>query len=223
MSVSYSDAWTGVDSPACPNYVPTKYELMVLGDYWLRSRWFVEMLTFCGEPIDRRDGAGHRLANERLDLIGEELDAETIASIRAEVEATYRSQLGERGWWIGMHGTPEQKERYQKEIQYEWQESVGPPKPRDVAVAVAKAFPDISVATLADALRAAADHIETHGVINHLCQHDWQVDRQRTRLERGTGEIIVLYERCTKCHCETDREIGPGEPGYDDAKQLADG
>ena len=41
MSVSYFDAWEGLDSPACPNYVPTKHELMVLSEYWLHARWFV--------------------------------------------------------------------------------------------------------------------------------------------------------------------------------------
>ena len=76
---------------------------------------------------------------------------------------------------------------------------------------------------MADILRAAAEHVETHGVTNPLCDHDWQVDRQRTRLERTQGEVIVLYDRCTKCRGERDREIYPGDPGYDEAKRLADG
>ena len=56
MSVRYPDCWGGLESPDCPNYVPIKHELIVLGQYWLNERWLNEMNVFYGEPSTGASG-----------------------------------------------------------------------------------------------------------------------------------------------------------------------
>jgi hypothetical protein len=218
----FPDGLGGLNSPDCPNYVPSTHELTILGHYWLSERWFYDMRASCGEPVDRHDRAVYELAVERLDQIGGELAPEVIKNIRTQVEDDFHTRLGERAWRIFTSGSAEEQERYRAELRRDV-ENAGPPKPAEVAELAVKAWPGLAHAGLADVLRAAAKYVETHGITNPLCGHDWQIDRQRTRLEKTTGDVIVLFDHCAKCHGERCREIHPGDPGYDEAKQLADG
>jgi hypothetical protein len=117
--VNYPEGCEGLGSPECSKYVPTKHELRVLGAYWLNVRYFIELLSVSGEPVDGRDGATHHLALERLDLMADDLGPDLIRDTRDRVEPYYRKILGERGWEICMTGSPEEKERFYAEFRRE--------------------------------------------------------------------------------------------------------
>jgi hypothetical protein len=88
-----------LDSPPCPAYVPTRYELMVLAVHWFMEVRYMELLDFCEAPlVFPEDYAVLTPAYERLDSLGEVLDEKTRQRVLAAVERECRERLGDR--WL---------------------------------------------------------------------------------------------------------------------------
>jgi len=95
VPAGYFPQYEAIDSPPCPAYVPTRYELMVLAVHWFTEARYMELLQFCEARLVPEDYAILDPARERLDLLGEVLGEESRSPVLAAVEKECRDRLGD--------------------------------------------------------------------------------------------------------------------------------
>ena len=191
--------------------------------YWLTERLWVELFPFCGQSVDHWQVAARNLAFERLDEIAKVLDKRGIMDVRAAVENDFRRRMGDRIWEVYKNGPVEEYYRLCTDVEYDSETSAPSYAVDYLAELAVRVLPDMGAGELADAIRAAAELVELGGVRAAPCDHDWKVDRERTVLERTVGEVVVVYQTCSRCGGIRERAVHPEDHGYEEAMRLADG
>jgi hypothetical protein len=220
FTVGFVDEVNGPGSCNCPDYVPTKYEVLQLAASWWDQALDTRAFMLVTGQVGSSDWRIAEYAERRVDRIASILGDETVNKAVAGVERKWQRRLGDRAWEALQSGTEEDRIR----IAEENMEAIEAGEPGTPAYALehlkktaVKSFPDMPDGQLAQALRLAAAAVEEGDIEVERCDHHWEFDSSEGPWWRGPRESICAFERCGKCGAMRDRNVYPGDPDFDEA------
>lgn len=202
-TIGYDDDIHGDGGTAVADYEPTKHELSIVARHWIRELLEIDIFWFLSTTgsweIRTRSYEIGRLARI-ADAIGED----AVNEIVRQEEDIARRRLGDRYWQIFKHGTPEEWDQVAHEVADELQMDKSEHVPgyivSDLQKLTVARFPEVSGASLAKAMRMAADQVEKREVESPSCDHSWE--------QQGEQFCITSWmERCPKCDVLRQREV----------------
>ena len=202
FAIRYDEDVHGAGGTAVAYYEPTKDELSILARHWIRELLEIDMFLFLYRTAGSREFWERRYASGHLGRIADAIGEDAVNEVVRQEEDIARRRLGDRYWHIFKHGT--QEERYQVADEVVEQMDTGVPIPRSTVsdlqrLAVAR-FPEFPGASLAKAMRMAADQVEKGEVESPSCDHSWE--------EHGEKYCSTSWmERCPKCDALRQREV----------------
>ena len=192
------DEVNGPEASPCPEYVPTRHEVLQLARYW-SARWMdIEMSYFFTSAVGSSDWRVHAYAGRRLDRMAEAIGLEAVDKVFGEIREKCREDMDVRHWQIYQSGTDEERTKLVEEMCADTDEEMSQDAetvaPADAAPfyvvdclgkQAVSALPELPVAEVAAALRLAAESVEAGHFEAPACDHDWQRDLERLPVRDG--------------------------------------
>lgn len=117
FTVGYVEEVNGPDSVEMPEFVPTRYELLQLGKYWVTLALDLQFDFFLYAQTGSSEWRREVFAKRRVGRIAKILGREQVDKLIDQVYEEYGKKQDARAWAIFMTGTPEEQEAFQDEIQ----------------------------------------------------------------------------------------------------------
>jgi hypothetical protein len=105
----------GEGSTPCPDYVPTRYEVLELARHWYFELLDLETYFCYYATVGSDDWRIMAYAKRRLDRMAAALGMDAVEAVYKEVEAEFRKRMGDRDWDVCKQGSPEERTRLQDE------------------------------------------------------------------------------------------------------------
>ena len=102
----------------CPEYVPTRHELLELARYWYEKRLSTYADCFYYEITDSYESRMLSYAERRLGRIAAAIGRAAMDAIVVEVEVEYQQRMG-GDWEVVADGSPEQRETVRERVENE--------------------------------------------------------------------------------------------------------
>lgn len=205
FTIGYLEDIHGAGGTAVADFKPTKHELSIVARHWIRELLEINLSWFLYTTTGSWEIRMGSYASKRLDRIADAIGEDAVNGIVRQEEDIARRRLGDRYWHIFKHGTPEEWDQVAHEVADEVREQMN--KSEHVPgytvsdlqwLAVAR-FPEIPGASLAKAMRMAADQVEKGEVESPSCDHSWE--------QQGEQYCSTSWmERCPKCDALRQRE-----------------
>ena len=202
FTIGYDEDIHGAGGTAVADYEPTKHELSIVARHWIRELLEIDIFWFLYQTTGSRKIRMRSYASRRLDRIADAIGEDAVNKIVCQEEDIARRRLGDRYWHIFKHGTPEEWDQVAHEVAEQMNTSVPVPgyTVSDLQRLAVARFPEIPGASLAKAMRMAADQVEKGEVESPSCDHSWE--------ELGEQYCSTSWmERCPKCDALRQREV----------------
>lgn len=206
FTIGYDEDIHGAGGTAVAVYEPTKHELSIVARHWIRELLEIDIFWFLYSTTGSWEVRTRSYSIRRLERIADVIGEDALNEIVRQEGEIARRRLGARYWHIFEHGTPEEWDQVWQEVADEVSEQMD--KTEHVPgycvselrrLAVAR-FPEIPGASLAKAMRMAADQFEKGEVESPSCDHLWE--------EQGKKYCSTSWmERCPKCDALRQREV----------------
>lgn len=202
FAIGYDEDIHGAGGTAVADFEPTKHELSIVARHWIRELLEINIFWFLYSTTGSREIRIGPYASRRLDRIADAIGDDAVNEIDRQEKDIARRRLGDRYWHIFEHGTPDEWDQVAQEVADQMNKSEHVPGytvSELQRLAVAR-FSEIPGATLAGAMRMAADQVEKGKVESPSCDHSWE--------QQGEQYCITSWmERCPKCDALRQREV----------------
>lgn len=207
FTIGYYEDIHGARRTAVADYEPTKHELSIVARHWIRELLEINIFWFLYSTTGSWEIRMGPYASRRLGRIADAIGEDAVNEIVRQEEDIARQRLGDRYWHIFKHGTPEEWDQVAHEVleQMDKTEHVPGFTVSDLQRLAVARFPEIPGASLAEAMRMAADQVEKGEVESPSCDHSWE--QQGEKYGRTIGGITSWMERCPKCDALRLREV----------------
>ena len=206
FTIGYNEDIHGAGGTAVAEYEPTKHELSIVALHWIRELLEIDIFWFLYSTTGSQEFRMRGYASRRLGRIADAIGEDAVNEIVRQEEDIARRRLGDRYWHIFKHGTPEEWDQVAHEVadevleQMDKSEHVPGYTVSDLSRLAVARFPEIPGASLAEAMRMAADQVEKGEVESPSCDHSWE--------EQGEKYCSTSWmERCPKCDALRQREV----------------
>jgi hypothetical protein len=202
FTIDYDEDIHGVGGKAVADYEPTKHELSIVALHWIRELLEIDIFWFLHRTTGSQESRMRGYASRRLGRIADAIGEDAVNEIVLQEEGIARRRLGDRYWYIFKQGTPEEWDQVEHEVlgQMDKSEDVPGYTISDLTRLAVARFPEIPGASLAEAMRMAADQVEKGEVESPSCDHSWE--------EHGEKYCSTSWmERCPKCDALRQRKV----------------
>ncbi len=117
MTIGHVDFVNGEGAEEIMGFTATRHELLELVRFWFRE--YMEVRTFCFlyAMSGSTEWRTSIYSQNRLSRLEEAIGTEAFQEVIEQVEKEFESKLGAREWRIFKHGSKEEREMLQDEIQ----------------------------------------------------------------------------------------------------------
>jgi hypothetical protein len=130
------DAINGAEAKPCPEFVPTRHELLEVARHWATELLNIETVFFFDGQTGSEEWRTEAYAQRRLERIAMSVGDEEVEKVFSEVQDEFRKRVGDRYWEMFVNDNDEEWgkvcEGFNADVPGDANPPYGPMEPPDV-------------------------------------------------------------------------------------------